>query len=175
MKKLLASVLISAQLAMTAPSFAQETPVKTPTAITIPDAPTPLPGEPDVGAAVSPMRRMQQAPFTGVLLSPRAIATIIAELNAIQDLVKIETNKVRGEEQAKCTFEKSEIRTAMEADAKVSRAKLDAKVEELKLVQERLKKAEESAPDPLLWSGLGFGAGVLVTVLASVAIVTTVK
>lgn len=173
MKKLIASLLVGAQLALSVPTFAQDAPAKQATAVTIPQAPTPLPGEPDVGAAVSPMRRGQVSPFTGILLSPKAIATIMVELNSIQDVVKIETDRVKAEADARCEFRVSQLKIAMEADAKIAQAKLDARQRELDVVTERLKKVENSSPDPLLWGGLGFGAGALSVILTIVIVQAT--
>src|SRR5712691_5395248 len=138
--KAFAAVLIAAQVTLfAAPAFADP-----PTTVAIPlTVPTTGPSEPDVGAALSPLRKSQPATFTGVLLSPVAVAAIIAELSSTKDLVKIEVDKVRTDEQVKATFQVNEVKSRAEADQKVAQAQFDARGKEIDLLTTQLKKAED--------------------------------
>ena len=133
-------------------------------AITLPDPPKPQAGEPDIGAAISPLRWGQTAPFTGILLSPEATATVIAEINANPKLVKLEVEKERKVQQAQCEAEKEHIRITLGADKKILQAQLDARRKEIEILTDRLEKVEDSQPNMLLWVGGSFLGGVLVTV-----------
>lgn len=160
MKKLIASLLIGAQLAVAFPVYAQDPPP--PGTIALPDAPKPAPGEPDVGAAISPMKKGQVAPFTGILLSPKATATIIAQLNTLQEQIKIEVDHARAEEKAKCDFRVAEVQTTAEADRKVLQAQVDARNKEINILNGVIKQHEENKPNTPLWVGLGTGLGFVV-------------
>ena len=155
-KKLIAFLLIGAQLSIAVPAFA-DTPVAS--TITVPTPPALQPGEIDVGAAISPMKKGQIAPFTGILLSPKATATIIAQLNSTQDLIKIEVDHARAEEQAKCEFRVSETVTHCEADKKILQAQVDEQNKRIGIVTDALKKEEANRPNTPLWVGLGTGLG----------------
>ena len=82
--------------------------------ISLPQTPKPVEGEVDVGAAISPMKKGDKAVFTGLLLSPRAIATMIAQTNALKSQIPIEIQKAKGEEKAQCDFRTSEQKTILE-------------------------------------------------------------
>lgn len=156
MKRIIASLLIAAQLAVVAPAFADPP--------TLPQPPPPVPGEVDVGAAISPMKKGQVAPFTGILLSPKATATIIAQLNTMQDQIKIEVDHARAEEKARCDFRVAETENRLETDKKILQAQVDEKTKTNALLTDQLKKAEESRPNLPLWVGLGTGVGLVVGV-----------
>lgn len=143
--------------------------------VAIPNPPEPFPGEQDVGAAISPMRKSQGAPFTGVLLSPKAVATIVAELNSISARVKIEVDKTRGEEQARCEFKTSELRTTLEADKKILSAQLDERNQRINVLMRQVKEDESRRVDTPLWMGVSAGAGFVVGIAATVFTVYAVN
>lgn len=160
---LLACVIISS----TASAYAEPT--------NIPPAPEPVPGELDVGAAISPMRKGQTAPFTGVLLSPKAVTTIIVEQNSVPEKIQIEVDKTRKEEQVKCDFKVIEITAPLITDKKILEASQEANKKQINLLTEELKKSEDSRPNVVLWTGLGFVGGIAVTVLTVFAVSAATK
>ncbi len=161
-KKLIISLLIGAQLAVAAPVYAQDlVPLG---AITLPNAPRPQPGEPDVGAAISPMKKGQIAPFTGVLLSPKATATIIAQLNSMQEQIKIEVDHAKAESKARCEFQIAETKTHLEADKNVLQAKVDSRDKQINILNGVIKQQEENRPNTQLWVGVGAGVGLVLGV-----------
>lgn len=167
MKKFIASLLIATQMCVVAPAFADPP--------TLPSIPDPVPGEVDVGTAISPMKKGRIAPFTGILLSPKATATIIAELNSFNDRIKLEVDHARAEEKALCEFRVAEQKTNCDADKKVLQAQIDARKKEVDALNEALKKERDSRPNTVLWTGLGFGAGLITTVLTVFAVSQAVK
>ena len=56
-------------------------------------------GEPNPGAAISPLRKGNKAPFTGVHLSPEAVATLLAHYKFLADQIEIEVNRAREEDE----------------------------------------------------------------------------
>jgi len=121
--------------------------------------------EPDVGAAVSPMKKGQTAPFTGVLFSPKATATVITELDSVSDRVAIEVAKSTEDLTAKADFVLNETKTQCTTDKKIISASADARSAQIKLLEDVLKKKEDAAPSRTFWAGLGFMGGVGVAVL----------
>lgn len=167
--KFIATVLLAAQVSLFAsPAFADP---PQPTTVAVPlVVPTPPASEPDVGTALSPIRKSQPAPFTGVLVSPGGVASLIAELSSIKTLVKIEVDKARADEQARAQFQVNEVTTHADADKQIAQAQLDARSKEITLLTDQLKKAEENKSNTPLWTGIGFGAGIVITVLTVVVI-----
>lgn len=156
------------------PVFAQET-TQDPSAVQLPASPEPWPAEPDVGPAVSPIKKGYPAPFTGVLLSPQAVAIVTVEIEHISDKIKIEVDKAVADNDAKWTYKLNEQKIKFDADQKVLMAQLDASKSENKILYERLDKVEKSQPDLMLWVGGGFVAGILTTVLTTYAVTQASK
>lgn len=132
--------------------------------LTIPSVPALEEGEPDVGAAISPMKKQQRAPFTGLLLSPRAIAELVAEVESIDSVVKQAVSTSQKEETAKCEHRVAESVITLGAERDVVQAKLDAQLRVNELLSERLKQEEDSRPNVIWWAGGGAAVGALVVV-----------
>ncbi len=160
LKRLTSALLVATVLVTSVPVYADP----------LPEAPALVVGEPDIGPAISPMKKGQTAPFTGVLLSPKASATITVELDSIAEKVVIEVARARAEEQAVCAYKVNETKIKLDADLKVALAMYGAKRDENKILSERLKKVEDDRPNVLLWTGLGAGGGIVLTVLTIFAV-----
>lgn len=132
--------------------------------ITFPDIPV-LVGEKDVGSAISPMKKGDKAPFSGVLLSPKAVATIIAQIHAVDSQIKIEIDRIKAETKASCDLSLANQKATSEADKKILQAQLDAKQKLLSAVEEELKKQSSSRSYTPIWVGLGVISGVGITLL----------
>jgi hypothetical protein len=164
-KKLLAVCLVASQLTLPMIAYADPN-------VPVVVAPT---AEADVGSAISPMKKGQAAPFTGVLFSPKASATIITQLANLDAQIKIETDKVLSDAKAQCTYQVSETRNVLETDKKIIQANLDTQKLQVNMLTVALKKAEADRPNLPLWISLGFGGGVAITVLTAFAVVKTTK
>lgn len=152
MKKLLSILIIGAMLSTSLPAHA--------------DPPTPaLAAEQSSGAAVAPMKKGQIAPFTGVLLTPEAVATVTVELNTVAEKIKIAVERAQEEAAAQCTAQVNEVDIKATTDKKVLEANLEAQIKENEVLADRLKKAEKKGPPTMFWFGTGAAAGVLTTVL----------
>lgn len=131
--------------------------------------------EPDVGNAISPMKKDDRAPFTGVLLSPRAIATILSQFRNQKDQTKIEVDHAVSVERAQQEYKISEMKTSSETEKKILEAQLAARKKEISVLDERLKKEESSRANVPLWTGIGVGGGIALTVLTVFAISSASK
>jgi len=129
--------------------------------------------EPDEKSQIAPMFPGDKAPFTGVLFSTKATATVLAELDAFQDKLSIEVKKVQRDAEAQKKFEMSELDAKRTREKDVIKADLNAlqKVNvKLKQDVKRLEDEVANAPSRALWAGLGIAGGVLVTVLITFAV-----
>lgn len=142
------------------------------TSLTFPPVPDVLPSEPDVGEAISPMKRWQKAPFTGLLLSPGAVVSIMYDLQSKEDLIAIEVERATTRLNLLHTHELSVVRIRNEADKKIDKLRIDEQKKEIERLDLQIKKERESRPDPFLWASIGAGAGVVLTTLTAAIIIS---
>lgn len=161
MKKIIASLLLASQLSLASTAIADD-------AVSIPAPPPPVSGEIDVGAAISPMKKGQVAPFTGVLLSPKALATIVVQLNTVPDQIKIEVDKTKAEDKANCDFNVAETKNRLETDKKILQAEVDSANKRVNILSDIVKQQEASKSNNGLTTGLVGVGGVLVGIGATV-------
>jgi hypothetical protein len=147
-------------------SFAQEK--------IIPDAPPLAQGEVDVGQAISPMKKNQIAPFTGVLLSPAAVAKILTELNSAAESTEIEVTKTKHEEVAKCDFRVNDAILPLKTDIKILNASNDEKKKRIVVLNETIKEQAKNQTNTPMWVALGVGTGFVVGALTTVLITYSV-
>lgn len=133
------------------------------------------PGEKDPGKALSPMKKGQKAPFTGVLLSPAAVADIIVELDSIEERIQIEVMNATKLNQAECEKKVETLETNSQFDKKMLQATIENKDKNIASLTLELQKSKKEQTNPFLWTGIGLGAGILMTVLTAYAISQTTK
>lgn len=133
-------------------------------------------------AAISPLKKGQSAPFAGVLLTPKAVATIITELGTIKEKIAIEVKSSSNTIEAKKNFELAELKTSCNSDKKIIQAVVDEKLSRIKNLEAVIKKSEDAlrqsqdaAPSRTLWLGVGFVGGVVVSVITVFAVSQAVK
>jgi len=151
-----------------------EVPVGPKTTLTFPQVPDVPQSEPDIGEAISPMKRWQKAPFTGLLLSPGAIASIMYDLQSKEDLIAIEVKKETNRLKLLHNHELSVFRIRNESDKKIDKLRIEEQKKEIEKLDLQIKKERESRPDPLVWASIGAGAGVILTTLTA-AIIASVS
>ncbi len=156
-------MLVGVQLGIALPAFADP--------LTIPAGPPLVQGEKDPGAAISPMNKGQIAPFTGVLLSSKAVASVIAEIHANQEQIKIEVDRALGLAAAHCTYMVAETTNRLETDKKIIQAQVDEQAKENSVLAAQLKTAEANKPNMPVWVGLSIGGGFVVGVAATILVV----
>jgi chaperonin cofactor prefoldin len=142
---------------------------------TVPPAPEPVAGEIPVGEAISPMKKGQVAPFTGVLMSPEAVAKVIVELNSRDEQITIEVTKARAEQQVKDQYKIDELNADLDHQKKIAAAEKDSLNKQLKIINDQLAKAEKTKNDMPLYVGLGALAGAAVAVLAVMGVTAVSK
>lgn len=156
MKKLIAVCVAAAQLSVSLPAFAEDP--------KLPDPPA-LVNESDPGSVITPMKKGDKAPYTGVLLSPKSTASILVQLKSVDERIKIEVNKARGEEKAQCIKATSDQVAKYEADVKVLNASIEEKLKRIEFLEKKLDAETKSHPNVTLWTSLGAVGGIAVTSL----------
>ena len=132
-----------------------------------------LPGEKDPGLAISPMKKGQRAPFTGVLLAPASVASVIVEMETFEERLKIEVKKVTESERVKCEKNILDADAKSVADKKILQADIDSKGRTISSLNGQIKKLRdenESRWPPGVWIGVGAVGGIALTVLTAFAI-----
>jgi hypothetical protein len=175
-QKIVSTILLACMLTPRV-ALAQGAPSPDPDPPTIVKEPLPspslLPGEKDPGAAISPMKKGQRAPFTGVLLSPEASANVIVEFETFQERMRLEVDKAIKQEQADCQKKVSDLDAKSVADKKILKANVDEKGRTITNLNAEIKKLkDEKATEwaPTTWMGIGTAGGILLTVLTAFAI-----
>lgn len=163
MKKFIAAILLSS-LFTTNVVRAQET-----TGVVLPKIETPT-GEVDPGEALSPMKSGQKAPFSGVLLSPKAVASIIARLASIGESVKLAESEATARAEEVCRTEKSTMQIRTKADDTILRARIEDNERNLKRYETQIKEMRDSSIDPGLLVGIGAAGGIILTTLSVLAV-----
>lgn len=134
--------------------------------------------EEDVGKALSPMKKGQKAPFTGVLFSSPAAAEIIVELESFQEKVQIEVDNAIKLQQINCKKEIDELKIKSSTDKKILETRIEGNLKVINNLNLELKKANEKAASGLpsfFWFGIGTVSGIAITVVTAYAISQATK
>ena len=127
--------------------------------------------EPDPGPVVTPLSKNDPAPFTGVLMSPTSVATVIAEYRSIPARIDAAYQRGKGEGAANCHFDDSELKSACEADKAVLKEDINKKAKRIA----DLESQHFDVPSRTLWFGLGAGAGIVFTLATVFVVVQATK
>jgi len=159
LKKLIAIVLTATVLCTSTSASAQKSSTISP--------------EADQTARISPLRKGNPAPFTGVLFSPKATATVIAELESFDEKMKIEVDKAVRDVISKKQFELNESESRCITSKTILQAEIDTKSARIKRLSKDVADAQSAAANPpsrVLWAGLGVIVGAVTTVLITFAV-----
>jgi len=127
-------------------------------------------GEPDPGLVISPLKRGNRAPFSGVHLAPASVATIIADYKFATEQINIEVERARSEILAQYEFEKKRLKIEFDTDKSLLQRSLDESNAETDRISKLLKKEIESRPNVPFWVGIGFAGGAGIVLLSIFAI-----
>lgn len=158
------SIIVALSLFASSTSFADSPFPKRKLSLPILEAPEP---ERKLGAVISPMARGNKAPFTGVLLSPQAVAEIIAEFSAFEELLKIELEKLNEQNEAELERKLKNLNIEHEADKKILLVQLETRDKEVLNLGKQLQEEIDNRPNVFLWTSLGVLGGIGVTLLTT--------
>jgi hypothetical protein len=153
MKRFISSLLVASVLASSVPAWADE---------------------PRASPTVSPLQKGQPAPYTGVLLSPEAVAQVVAEKDTAKKEVELAVKHQSALDAAQKKFELDQLVSTCAADKKILQAQVDDNLRQIKILDDQLKK-QSSGPSPTFWVGLGAVGGIVLTVATVFAVSQATK
>jgi hypothetical protein len=166
MKKLLSSLLIVNMLSLSSAGLADETTKKF---LTV-DSTTQVVEK----KAISPLKSSQPAPYSGILLSPVAVAQLIAKFDSCSAETELAVKKQFDDDAAMQSYQLKKLSTTCDADKSIVKAQLDSAKAQNALLEEQLKKIS-NPPSAMFWAGIGGIGGVVVTILTVVAVSKATK
>lgn len=129
---------------------------------------TALPNEISVGPAVSPMKKGQTAPFSGVLLSPEAVAKVIVDYNNQKAQSQIEIDRAKELQKAQDQLVIDNLVADLKREKEVAEAGRKSSSEQLQILNKRIEEAEKNKPNVAIVAGLGAAAGAALVILTIV-------
>jgi hypothetical protein len=120
-------------------------------------------GEVPVGNVISPMKLGQKAMFSGLLLSPSAVATVISNLDHQKQACDIEVKKATDTDTAQCTLKVTIADNATVRVQSVSDAEVKSRDAQIKTLSDALQKAQSSSSSPYIWAVVGVVSGIALT------------
>lgn len=160
MKKLVATLLI-ASIGLPTVAWGDDKPVGSPA----PAASSTSKTSADGPAIISPLQKGQPAPYPGILFSPRAAASVAADISGFPERLKIEVNTAVKKAEAGKDFVISENNSKCNADKTVLDAKIDANLKRINQLQIDLDAAKASTPNRTVWFSIGAVGGIALTLL----------
>ncbi len=145
MNRLALATVLAAQLALISASPAQQTTSST-------------------DAVISPIKKGQVAPFSGLLFSPRAAASVAVEIESIKEQVKLSAARAREEERAIRGRDVADVVAAAATDRKIAQAQMSEQVRMTAAIDEQLRREQASRSNSTFWYTVTAVAGVVIGV-----------
>ena len=141
----------------------------------MPSVPALQKGEAPVGEVISPMKKGQKAPFTGILLSPAAVAKLVVDLQNQQNEANIQIKKAVDTQKAQDQLKIDDLTGQVVYLKTTTDTQLKNRNDEINTLTKRLQESEQSKPNLPIWIGGGAVAGIVLTVVLVVAVNQTKK
>jgi hypothetical protein len=122
---------------------------------------------------MTPLNKGIPAPYNGVLLSPPAIASIIADKESEKERINLEVDTAVKKVTAKFGLDLAELTTKNDSDKKILQAQVDAGLAENKEKDKIIDKNQQTIK-PITWLCIGGVAGTAITI-GLVVLVNSVK
>lgn len=120
------------------------------------------PEEGQLPPTIQDVSKGEKALIDGVIFSPEAVATIIAEKKALPQQIQNVVDKAVEQSGAQCQSDKDHISAKAAADASVATAKLRSALKNNDMLLAELKKKERMSKLQKIWIGVSAVAGVAV-------------
>ena len=143
--------------------------------VSFPPVPPLVKNEIDIVATISPMKKGQVAPFTGLLLSPAAISSIIVDIESKNETIQTEIQKAVEIINVQHTYETTVERIRNESNNKLSLNRVQEQRKEIDRLDAALKKEKEDRPNPATWAVIGICGGIIITTLAASVVIYATK
>ena len=117
----------------------------------------------DEGQVITPLKKGYVAPFSGVLFSPSAAASVATEIDSFKERLRIEREAAVSETIAKKDFEIAEITSQSKSEKKILETLLDSERATNKEMQSVLQKNQNNW---IFWIAGGALGGTLISILS---------
>ena len=125
--------------------------------------------------AISPLKKGQPAPFSGVLFTPRAAASVATEISTFRERSKIEITAAVASAEARKDFKYNEAAAACSTDKSVLGTTVEAEKSRSILLEKEVQKLKDEMPSRNLWLGAGVLGGATLTLLTVFAVSRAAK
>jgi hypothetical protein len=119
---------------------------------------------------ITTVQKNAPAPFTGVLLTPEAVAKVIAEAKDCPKRVNVEVERAKGEEKARGDKALADANADAARDRAVAQAGFEQRDNVIKNLTSRLEKSEQARSNTWLWAGGGVAVGAAIVIFTVLAI-----
>ena len=116
-------------------------------------------------AVISPLKKGQTAPFSGILFSPRAAASVVTEIGATREKTKVEVDSAVAASEAKWKYEIEQEKARHAAESASTSARLQAERARAEEAEKAAAGAREESPSRAFWGGAGVVGGIVLTLL----------
>jgi len=157
----ISALLVTTMLVTASPAWASPPAPAAPVA-TAPAAPSPPP-------VIYPLNKGQASPLTGVLFSPEAVASVIAQRDTAAAAAQLAVQRQQEVDAADKKYALDSSATTCTADKNILNAQLTDAQKQSQILQDQLKK-NTGGPGAGVWIGVGFVGGVVTTVLTAFAL-----
>ena len=123
---------------------------------------------------VAPLVKNQPAPFAGVLLSPQAVASIVAQKDTAAQAAQLAVQHQVDLDALQLKYTQAQMTTTCTADKQVLQAQIDDNKKQILVLEDQLKK-NTGGPGAPVWIGLGAVGGIVLSVVTVFAVSRATK
>lgn len=127
------------------------------------------PGEQDPGNVLTVVKKSNLAPFTGILLSPRAVAEMLSKMELAKKETELAAARAQEQQRIKDEADIKVLQATVTAEKKSTEERLTIRDNRIANLERDLVKAQSDKPNPVTWALVGAGTtAVIIATLATV-------
>lgn len=129
-------------------------------------------GEKDPGNVLTVVKKDNLVPFTGILLSPRAVAELLAKTEMAKKEAELAAARAKEEQQIRDEAQVKGLQIELNAEKRSSDERITIRDNRISILEKDLAKAQSDRPNPVTWTLIGAGAtALIIATLATVVVV----
>lgn len=129
------------------------------------------PVDPSKDSVTLGIKQGQVAPFTGVLLSPKAVADIIVKQDELKKQAELDKQKALADQKVEDDAKLKEAQTAASVDATACDQRIKLRDDNLAKTEKDLETARSAQTSPTMWAAIGGVVGVVVGTAVTILVV----
>jgi hypothetical protein len=129
-------------------------------------------GETDPGNVLTVVKKSNLVPFTGILLSPRAVAEMLSKLELAKKEAELAAARAQEQQRIKDEAEIKVLLVQVDAEKKSTDERLAIRDNRIANLEKDLAKSQTDKPNPVTWALVGAGTtAMIIATLATVILV----